>query len=887
MTNINIGGGSRGRTRRAFLGAVGLLAIFFATLHSRADEPFARSRDYDLQHSRIALRFDLDQKKVLGDVTHSLSILKDGTTKLTFDSVGLSIRSVSVGKTTGDRKSASAAAKFEATSDKLVVVLPGAAKQGEKFDVQIRYEGKPKKGLYFILPDKDYPDRPRQIWTQGESEDTRYYLPTYDYPNDRLTTETILTVPSSWITVANGKLIGISDAGGGLKTWTWRESLPSSTYLITVVAGEFEELKDSWHGIPVTYYAPRGRGDRLAINYGRTPAMIDLFSKKLGVDYPWEKYAQSMVDDFVAGGMENTSATTNTSSSLEHPKLVAEFTTGEDPLISHELGHQWFGDLVTCKDWGDIWLNEGFATFMETVWVESHFPKDESEYERWSNAREWFQQSNLFSKPIVRHDFDDSGEFDGNAYGKGGWVLDMLRYQLGEDAFYRGLRHYLEVNRGKNVVTADLARAIEEATYVNVDQFFTEWIYGAGAPKFDLSYTYDDAKHQVALTVKQTQKREGRVGLFHIRAEVEIITPSGPRLYPITVSKEADTIPFPSDSAPLLVLFDKGGHILKSAEFHKEKREWLYQLQNATDFSDRADAVIALGKIKNDEEVVAALSSSLRDDKAWGIRATAADRLGQLGGASALKQLLDALNSVKEPWVRNRVVSALANFKDDPAVAPKLESIAREDSSYRARAAALQALARLKTPNALATLDAAVSSDSPDGFLRNAALRALGSLGDDKAVPLLNEWSSPGKPIDARQAAIASLARLQKDNKEITKQIVSYINEPHFPIRMSSIFALGTRGDASAIPALEDLLKSGDLSIEMTPMIKEQIARLKKPQGGKNNPEAEEDGEVDEKDSGEAGQSAVTLRLDKLERLIQEMNEKLKSIETRLPPPKK
>ena len=236
-----------------------------------------------------------------------------------------------------------------------------------------------------------------------------------------------------------------------MKTWTWRESQPSSTYLITVVAGEFAEAKDSWRDIPVTYYAPKDRGDRLTVNYGRTPAMIDLFSKKLGVDYPWEKYAQSMVDDFVAGGMENSSATTNTSNSLRHPKLVPEYPEDEDPLISHELAHQWFGDLVTCKDWGNIWLNEGFATFMETVWIEAHFGKDAADYDRWETSRRWFSMRGLYSKPIVRHDFDDSSEFDGNAYAKGGWVLYMLRHQLGEDAFYAGLKHYLEVNRGKNV----------------------------------------------------------------------------------------------------------------------------------------------------------------------------------------------------------------------------------------------------------------------------------------------------------------------------------------------------------------------------------------------------------------------------------------------------
>jgi aminopeptidase N len=858
------------RHRGTFLIVAAVLAMFVAALQLRADEPYARTRDYDLQHSRIALRFDLEQKKILGDVTHSLSILRDGTSKISFDSVGLTIQSVTVNK---------AAAKFETTADKLIVPLPAAAKAGEKFEIAIRYEGKPTKGIYFILPDKDYPDRPKQIWTQGESEDTRYYLPTYDYPNDRLTTDTILTVPASWITVSNGKLISVTDAGKGLKTWTWKESVPSSTYLITVVAGEFDEVKDSWRGLPVTYYAPKGRGDRLAVNYSRTPAMIDLFSKKLGVDYPWEKYAQAMVDDFVAGGMENSSATTNTSSSLNHAKIAAELTTNEDGLISHELGHQWFGDLVTCKDWGDIWLNEGFATFMNSVWIEAHYPKDQSEYERWSNARGWFEEGNLYTKPIVRHDFDDSSEFDGNAYTKGGWVLYMLRHQLGEDAFYRGLKHYLEVNRGKNVVTADLAKAMEEATHTNVDQFFSQWLYGAGAPKFELGHTYDNEKHQVALTIKQTQKVEGRVGIFSVPVDVEITTATGPKLYPITVTKANQIFTFPSDSAPLLVLFDKGGHVLKSAEFHKEKKEWLYQLKNAGEFSDRADAVTALGKIKGDEEVVAALGDALRNDKAWGVRATAAETLGQLGGASASKQLLEGLNTANEPWVRNRIVTALGNFKDDAAVTAKLEAIAKEDNSYRARSSALQALGKLKAPNAFATLEAAVASDSPDDYLRNAALRSLGSLGDDKAVPLLQQWSAAGKPIESRTAAINSLARLQKDNKDITKQISAYLMEPHFPVRMAAIYALGGRGDATAIPALEALLNSNDLSIEMAPMIKGQIERLKKPAEGKPGAGPGEAG-------GDGEKQTTDQRLDKLERLLQEMSERLKSMEKRLPPPK-
>ena len=839
-----------------------MTALFAASLSG--DEPYARSRDYDLEHSRIALEFDIGQKKVLGDVTHTLEILKANTGEVVFDSAGLDIRSVTL-----DRSPA----KFASKEDKLIVPLSRPAKPGDKFEIEIKYEARTTKGLYFILPDKNYPERPSQIWTQGESEDTRYYLPIYDYPNDRLTTETILTVPASWTTVANGKLLAVKDAPHGMKTWTWQENLPSSTYLITVVAGEFDELKDSWRGKPVSYYAPRGRGDRLKINYGRTPLMLEYFSKTLGVDYPWEKYSQAMVDDFVAGGMENSSATTNTSTSLVHPLLAPEYTTGQDGLIAHELGHQWFGDLVTTKDWGNIWLNEGFATFMEMLWEEHYFPKDQSEYERWSNARQWLGQASLYEKPIVRRDFSDSSEFDDNSYTKGGWVLYMLRHQIGEQAFYRGLKHYLEANRGKNVVTSDLVKAIEEETHINVDQFFDQWIYGAGAPKFDLAYSYDDSKHQVLLKVRQTQKVEGRVGIFRVPLDVEITTTTGARTYPITVSKAEEAFSFPADGAPLMVLFDQGGHVLKSAEFHKDKKEWLYQAKNASAFADRADAVEELGDIKDDPAVDQTLGDILRHDKAWGVRATAADVLGARGTPAAAKQLLDSLDAATEPWVRNRIAAALGSAKNNPEVIARLETLAKEDKSFRTRAASLQAIGKLKAPAALATLEAAVRADSPDGFLRNAALRAMGPLGDDKAVPTLKEWVVPGKPIESRQAAIASLARLEKNDQAITQEIAGFLGD--FPVRMTAIFALGERGDASAVPALEALLGSQDLSIEMAPMIRQQIAKLK------NGPAKKPAGGAAE--AGGAADQDVAKRLDRMEKLIEEMSARLKSIEDRLP----
>ncbi|HEY0724852.1 MAG TPA: HEAT repeat domain-containing protein, partial [Pyrinomonadaceae bacterium] len=277
-------------------------------------------------------------------------------------------------------------------------------------------------------------------------------------------------------------------------------------------------------------------------------------------------------------------------------------------------------------------------------------------------------------------------------------------------------------------------------------------------------------------------------------------------------------------------------------------------------------------------EVEAALGDALRSDKAWGARAVAADTLGERGTPAAAKQLLEGLNSATEPWVRNRIAAALGNFKDNADVAAKLDALAQGDKSFRTRGAALQALGKLKAPNALATLNAAVAGDSPDNFLRNAALRAMGPLGDDQAVPTLREWAVPGKPVESRQAAISSLARLKKDDKEITQQIASYLPEPRAPIRFATIFALGERGDAAAIPALEALLKSNDLSIEMAPMIKGQIARLKRGTGKK--------GETAEDSEGGKGEQDVAKRLERVEKLMLEMSERLKAIEEHLPPKK-
>jgi len=805
------------RFRTSSCGALLALITALGAPFGRADAPYAPSRDYDLEDLRTHLWFDVAQRAVRGEVAESVVMLRDGVSDLKFDSVGLEIKDVSVdGRGT----------KFTVEPSQLLVSLTKPSGRGERHEITIRYDGQPRKGLYFILPDKNYPDQSQQIWTQGEAEDTRYYIPLYDYPNDRTASEMLLTVPAKWITVSNGQLLSVKDEADGMRTWDWKQSEPLSTYLLTAVAGDFVERKDSWRGVPLRFVVPRGEESKIEPTFARTKEMLDLFSNSLGVPYPWAQYAQTAVDDFVVGGMENTSATTLSTRDLVHPALAPEMRVGDDAVISHELAHQWFGDLVTCKDWANLWLNEGFATYFEHYWLEQHYGRDESDYEFWRDQSKWFVQKRLFSVPILTRDFDDSTKYDGNVYGKASWVLRMLRQQLGDENFFRALHRYLVTNRGQNVVTADLQKAIEETSAINVDKFFDQWIYGGGAPEFRVAYTYDETKHQVMLDVTQTQKPEGSVPIFDLPVEIEIRTASGSHTYPIEIHQASQSFHLPADGLPLMVLFDPGDKILKQVDFKRDPAMLIYQLKHAETVPDRADAASALGALRNDAEAIAALGEAAQHDPFWGVRAEALRALGKIDGADAEKQVLPGLNDQK-PWVREVAVRTLGSFKQDQDVAVRLTDLAAHDSAYRVRAAALRTLGEVKAPNAFDVLTAAVTSESPDGILRDAALSSFGTLGDVRAVPTLVSWSVPGKPINSREEAISALGELDKKDPAITRTIVSYLHDSHFDVRLTAILALGARGDASAAAPLEEMRKNGELTMGEGPYLDAALSLLK------------------------------------------------------------
>jgi aminopeptidase N len=845
-----------------------------------AVSPYARSREYKLENVKTRLSFDLGQRQVNGEVTHTISVLQDGITLLTFDSSGLQIDGVTLdGKTVAPK----------ITEDSIVVPLPLAARHGDKHAVDIRYHGQPQKGLYFILPDANYPNQPQEIWSQGEDEDTHFYIPIYDYPNNRTTSEMILTVPADWVTISNGKLVGVKPEANGMKTWDWVQSEPIATYLISVVAGQFDEKKALWSGMPLQYLVPRGDFADFDSTFVRTPDMLTAFSDRLDVRYPWAKYAQSAVDDFVVGGMENASATTLTTRGLVNPAFVGETPEGSDGLISHEMAHQWFGDLVTCKGWADLWLNEGFATYFEHYWTESHYGQDAVDYEYWRDSGNWMRQERLFTAPIVDYDMTDSLGNAGNIYTKGSWVLRMLREKLGDDAFFRGLHAYLETNRYHNVATADLVKSIEGATGQGVDEFFHQWIFGAGAPKFQITEQYDDAAHQVKLEIQQTQEVKGHVGLFHVPVEIEITTASGAKTFPLDLRKADENFIFPVDGPPLMVLLDKGNKILKSVDWDKSPDDSIYQLAHAATVPDRADAAAALGEFKDNPRVIAALGQAARGDAFWGVCNEAIQSLGRIRGWQARNQLIQSLAN-KQPWVRQTVIEQLGHFPGDAKLAPIFPAFAANDKSWHVRAAALGAMAEMKVPRTFDTLRDALSSQSPDDILRNAALRAYGPLGDVKATPILLSWAAPGKPLTARAAAISALGQMDRNNKDITKALIGYLDEKHVDVQRAALLALVARGDQDAVPALEAFQKGSSLSIGMRGFIGRMIQQLKSgapmpPPGAEFASPAAGAASPNASNASNASNAKLMKAIQSLQQQMTELNERVKKLEPAAPRP--
>jgi len=505
-----------------------------------------RYHEYQLDNLKIIASFDERAGTVFGDVTNTVTTIHPSTTYLDFDSADL--RYTSVGEPDGQKL------RYQTFGETLRIYLSKPADVGSTIAIETKYTTHPTKGVYFVHPDSYYPDRPWEVWSQGEMVDNHFWFPTYDWPDEKATSETVISVPEGQTVVSNGHLASVThDAAKKTVTYDWVESVPHSTYLISIVAGTFAQWTDHLGKLPVTYYAPPADRAEVAYDFRATPDMIAFFQQFNDYPFPYEKYAQSAVVDFTYGGMENMSATTQTSTTLHDHR--AELDSNSEGLVAHELAHQWWGDLETLQDWGQVWLNEGYATYYEALYREHAHGEDAFDMDRQGMMDDVFSEDDRVRHPIVTEVYGDPIDlFDADGYSKAGLVLHMFRTVLGTDEYRKSQTAFLRDYATKSANTQEWEASVERTTGQDLHWFVDEWLYKAGFPEYDVSYAYDDAAHVVHLTVDQTQSTAWDTpAVFTMPIAIEVQTADGMSTT-TTVNDDArsKTFDIPCASAPAM-----------------------------------------------------------------------------------------------------------------------------------------------------------------------------------------------------------------------------------------------------------------------------------------------------------------------------------------------
>lgn len=760
-----------------------------------APTQWSRDRKFDVEHLKLEIDVDPAAGRVAGTATHTVRPFLDGLTTAEFDCCELA-----VSKVTANGR----ACAFAVDGGKLTVTLPSPAKKGRTLDIAVAYSGTPRRGIYFTGPDEHRPHRQTMVWTQGQDEDSRFWFPCFDFPNEKQTTEVVATVPAGMRALSNGRLLAHrKDAKRGRETWHWKLEQPHVAYLVTLVVGDFEVFETSWKGVPVTYWAPRGRMADVKRTLERTPKMLSLFSERTGFDYPYAQYAQVFVQDFIFGGMENTSATTLTDTAILDADAAKEVWM--DGLVAHELGHQWFGDLVTCRDWSQGWLNEGFATYMECVWKRHADGDDEEAYYRMGEQAAYLDEDGRsYRRPIVCRTWHDPIEvFDRHLYQKGACVLHMLSTELGEDLFWASIRRYLDRHKWGSVVTDDLRRAIEETTGRNLEWFFDQWVFHGGHPELDVNVSGDGAA--VTLRLAQRQKTDDMTPLFRFSATVRIETEKGAVERKLEVTEAAHTFVIAVPAKAKWIAFDPGAHLLFSGKIGQSDEQWAACLAGDRDGATRVRAARALAESAT-PAAVAALAKALAGDAAWFVRAEAAKALGAVRSAAA-RDALAANVSQKDPRVRSVVAEALGSFRHDEAAATALQGMLHDgERSPSTLLEAAAALGRTRNSGAHDTLVAQLARTSWNDMARRGAVLGLGALGNDAAIPVLLGELAPDRTDALRASAASALGKLGRDKESdremIRDRLEEFVRSGMLRLQMTAIGALVERRDVKAVGAL-------------------------------------------------------------------------------------
>ncbi|OGR90470.1 MAG: hypothetical protein A2992_07380 [Elusimicrobia bacterium RIFCSPLOWO2_01_FULL_59_12] len=777
---------------------------------------YAPDRSFDTQHIRLAADLDFARKALTGTCTTTLTAVADDAATMVFDAVDFHDIKVS---------SPRGAVKQDYNGRQLKVSWSKPVPRGARVEVTIRYRvARPKLGLHFVGGGSSR--KPRQAWTQGEDEYNRYWFPCHDAPQERATTETILTVPEPYTAVSNGALIRTSrDRRRKTRTFHWKHNVPHSPYLVSLAVGEFSVIRDHWKKIPVLYFCPPGREGDARRAFGKTPQMIEFFSSRLGVPYPYAKYSQVAAVDFIYGGMENTSSTTQTALTLHDERAHLDFSS--DPLVAHELAHQWFGDLVTCKDWSHAWLNESFATYFEALFKEHDLGYDEFMYELRGNAEAYFSEDrDRYRRPIVTRMYKNTNDlFDRHLYEKGSIVLHMLRSHLGDKAFWRSMNLYLRRHRAQGVETVDLLDALQDATGKNMRPFFDQWVYKAGHPEYKIRSWWDARARKAFVRVLQTQNVSDETGLFSMPVTLSFRVGQTEKRFTETVDKKEHLFSYRLPGPPHWVLFDPDHVILKKVDFAKPEAMWIQQLVHDPHVLGRMDAAQALGRIAS-PKAIRSLALALIQEKFWGVQGEIAGALGRAHALSAMEALMEGLRQVSHPKVRRAIFEALGNYSH-PAVAAEIQRLYAREPSYFAESDAIRSLGKMRNPALLGLFKDLLKRESWNDVLRCAALDAIAALKLPDSVEILMTYSRRGPSSSAQMTAIRGLGSLASGRDDIQQHLVRLLKDPYLMVKMVGVRTLGMCADERAVPALMKFT-SGDLDGRLKRAAEEAIRKIRK-----------------------------------------------------------
>ncbi len=728
-------------------------------------EHFGRDRPFALTHLSLDLTLDVERARLEGRAELAVIRRAPESRTLTLDAIAFEVRSVR--RREGEALTDLA---FSYDGEHIAVTL-----DADEAVVLVEYAVAPRRGLYFFRPDATSPTRPWQVWSQCQDEDARYWFPCVDAPIERHSTEVTARVPRGWRALSNGRLVEHrveSDAD----VWHWRQDEPHAPYLVTLVAGTFAELDATAeaNGLDCRYYVDPGREEDARRTLGRTPAMIRHFETVTGVAFPWAKYHQVCVHDFVVGGMENTSATTLTERCLLDARAAIDVTM--DDLVAHELAHQWFGDLVTCRDWSHAWLNEGFATFFEHVDLERREGRDAALYNLKEHADTYFTEDERYRRPIVCATWGSTMDlFDHHLYEKGGCVLHMLRAELGEAVFWRGVRRYLERHRGGVVETRDLVRAMEDASGRALGGFFDQWVMRGGYPDVEVEARYESDESSLSITVRQTQTVDAVTPLFRFKLRVIVVDADGERAYELDVRDATHAFHLRCPRAPRRVAVDPDGVVLMRLT-QKLPRQWLLDaLAHDARAVVRWRAANAL-RIRDDRRVVDALARAVEGDAFWGVCAEAAHALGEIRTEAAFEALRGLL-SVKHPKARRAVVAALGGFRTDASATALSERLAAGDESCMVEAELARALGATRRHGAYEALVAALDRRAWRDVVRAGALDGMRSLRDPRALDHAMAFSARAHGVGVRRAALACLGELGENRATVREHLESLLDE--------------------------------------------------------------------------------------------------------------